>query len=159
MLNFDGSHRAAAPCAIVSPCTRPGGGATAAYIERQVAVSVVDTVDGAVAPIISIRNGAAGRRTVHNTRALQPSQLLSRPGPLTRSPDLDSASLWQKLTPAQQSMYHVEGGLYPTDWVISRSLRCFSGSDLTPSAWQIHPGLISLPSNSHQLPSAQGPLT
>jgi hypothetical protein len=129
------------------------------YIERQVAVSLVDAVDGAVGRVLSIRNGAAGRWTVHNTRALQPPQLLSRQGPLTRSPDLDSASLWQKLTPAQQRMYHVEGGLYPTDWVMSRPLRCFSGSNLTPSAWQIQPGVISLPSSSHQLPSAQGPLT
>jgi hypothetical protein len=128
-------------------------------IESQVAVSVVDTVHGGVARIIGMCNGAAGRWTVHNTRALQPPQLLSRQGPLTRSPDLDSASLWQKLTPAQQSMYHVEGGLYPMDWVMSRPLRCFSGSDLTPSAWQIQPGVISLPSSSHQSPSAQGPLT
>jgi hypothetical protein len=42
----------------------------------QVAVSVVDTVDGAVGRIIGMRNGAAGRWTVHNTRALQPLQLL-----------------------------------------------------------------------------------
>jgi hypothetical protein len=76
MLNFDGSHRAAAPCAIVSPCTWPGGGATPADIERQVAVSVVDAVDGAVGRVLSIRNGAAGRWTVHNTRARQPPQLL-----------------------------------------------------------------------------------
>jgi hypothetical protein len=75
MLNFDGLHRAA-PCAIVSPSTRSRGGATAVHIEFQVAVSVVDTVDGAVGRIIGMRNGAAGRWTVHNTRALQPLQLL-----------------------------------------------------------------------------------
>jgi hypothetical protein len=43
--------------------------------EFQVAVSVVDTVDGAVGRIIGMRNGAAGRWTVHNTRALQRPQL------------------------------------------------------------------------------------
>jgi hypothetical protein len=53
----------------------------------------------------------------------------------------------------------VEGGLYPMDWVTPRPLRCFPGSDVTPSAWQIQPGLTSLPSSSHQLPSAQDPLT
>jgi hypothetical protein len=36
---------------------------------------------------------------------------------------------------------HVESGIYPMGRAISRPVRCFAGTDLTPSAWQIQPGL------------------
>jgi hypothetical protein len=36
---------------------------------------------------------------------------------------------------------HVESGIYPNERAISRPVRCFAGTDLTPSAWQIQPGL------------------